>query len=125
MGLIEQEIAELRRMQKQVLAGEMTPEMAQIQIGFYNQTAKRVSQVIQIAGLSQKSKKAYSQIVSANIVGGDTAIDVGEEKELFRCPEKGGKCITREDCLDYSGDQNHIHSCQKCEHFTTTRKQLL
>lgn len=128
MGLLEQEISEIRNMAKDVMSGKLTPEMAAVQIGFFNQTSKRVSQMIQIAGLTikeGKNSKAYSRMVNANIIGDGLAIQIeAEHEELIKCPELGGRCIGRNDCLDYSGESRHIDACQKCDQFTTTRKQL-
>jgi hypothetical protein len=129
MGLIEQEIREIRHMAKDVLSGNMTPEMASVQIGFFNQTAKRINQMIQIANLAAKdgkNGKSFQRMVSSNIIGTGEAIQVeGQPEEKVKCPEQGGKLIDRNACLDYSGEEWHIDECQKCDQFTVTRKYCL
>lgn len=126
MGLIEQEIKEIREMAKNAMAGTMTASQASVQIGFLNQTAKRVGQIIQIAAFEIKGRegqKAYNNIVKANVIGAGTAIEIGTVgDELIVCRERGGKCVTREECLDYSGSEQNIDTCQNCEHFDQTRK---
>ena len=128
MGLIEQEIMELRSLAKDVMMGTITDTKASLMLGVYNQTAKRVSQMTQIMAMQikeGKNGKAYSRMVSANIVSDGAAIMIeSKDAEMVRCPEHGGKCISRDDCLDYSGDEHHINTCQKCEHFSVTRKQI-
>lgn len=123
MGLIEQEISELRQMAKDVRDGKITPEIAALQIGFYNQTSKRVSQLIQIAMMESKGGKATKKLISANVISAGSAIPITtSEKEVVKCPEQGGLLIDRESCLDYSGDSRHIDACQKCDQFEVTRK---
>ena len=126
MGLIEQEIMELRQMSKELREGKLSPEQASIQIGFYNQTSKRVSQLIQIAIMQTKEGKggkATKRLIAANVLSDSSAIPVPTvEKEVVKCPEQGGALITREDCLEYSGDISHIDVCQQCEQFEITRK---
>ena len=124
MGLIEQEIKELRAMQKQVLKGELSPEAAMVQLGFFNQTAKRISQLIQITAMATKSSKAYTRIVQANVIGDGEAIDVSGET-CMKCPAQGDALIGREECLDYSGQERHLDVCQDCTQFGKTRRALL
>jgi hypothetical protein len=129
MGLIEQEITELRAMAKAAMCEELSPEKASIQIGFFNQTAKRINQMIQIASLSLKegkSNKIVRRLVDANIIGERQAIVIRDAvEEQVKCPEQGGKLIFREECLDFSGEENHIDACQHCHQFSITRKALL
>lgn len=44
--------------------------------------------------------------------------------EMFPCPAHGECNITRMQCLDYSGSDNHIDACQRCSQFSETRKQI-
>lgn len=126
MGLIEQEIQEIRKMAKDVMSGQMTPEVAAVQIGFFNQTSKRVSQMIQIAALSAKNKRSANSLVAANVIGDGQAIQIeNTDIEVVKCPEKGDRCISRDECLDYSGSEQNINHCQSCEHFSKTRKYCL
>lgn len=116
-------------MAKEVLSGKLTPEIAAVQIGFFNQTSKRISQMIQIASLAAKegrNGKSYQRMVSANIIGSGDAIQIeGQTDVKIKCPEQGDKLISRDACLDYSGDQYHMDKCQACDQFTVTRKYCL
>jgi len=128
MGLIEQEIMEIRTLAQEVMKGTISDAKASLMLGFYNQTSKRVSQMIQIAGLQikeGKNGKSYNRMVASNLISDGAAITIeNKTPEMVRCPEQGGRCISRLDCLDYSGDEKHITPCQQCEHFTVTRKQV-
>jgi hypothetical protein len=126
MGLLEQEIKELRDLQKKVMAGEVSMDQAAMQISISNQVAKRETLIYNIMALNAKfGSKALKPIVGTNLIGNGTAIEVsGEIEEKIVCPEQGGKCINREECLDYSGSSHNIDKCQKCDQFEITRKQF-
>jgi hypothetical protein len=128
MGLIEQEIMELRSLAKEVMMGTITDIKASLMLGVYNQTSKRVSQMIQITAMQikeGKNGKAYRRMVSSNLISDGAAIMIeSKAPEMVRCFEQGGKCISRADCLDYSGAEHHINTCQICEQFSVTRKQI-
>lgn len=128
MGLIEQEIIELRELAKGVQAGTVPLDKASTLVGIYNQTSKRVGQMIQINALAQKegkNSKTYQRFSATNIIGDGSAIQIeGQSVQMVKCPEAGGKIITRGECLDYSGVSHHIDACQLCEQFVITRKQM-
>jgi methyl coenzyme M reductase beta subunit len=124
MGLVEQEIFELRNLAAQVLEG-LDAKKVNLLMNIYNQTSKRVNQFVAIQNLSTKNKKAYDRIVKANIISENIAIDViSNSQEKFKCPAKGDLLVDRETCLDYSGCAHNIDNCQNCPHFGITRKQI-
>lgn len=127
MGLIEQEVSELRNLAASIMAGTITDGKASLMLGVYNQTSKRVNHMIQINALAAKegkSGKSYGRMLNANIIG-DGAIQIeNQDAEVVKCSEQGGKCISRNDCLDYSGAALHIDNCQSCDQFSITRKQV-
>ena len=125
MGLLEQEIKELRDLQKKVYSGEVSLDTAAMHLAVANQISKRETLIYNLIALEAKtSKKVMRAAQQVNLIGTGTAIDVSGE-EALACPEQGGKVIGREECLDYSGSEQHINECQNCPNFSTTRKALL
>lgn len=127
MGLLEQEIKELRMMNKRIMAGTITPDEVKMRISIYQETEKRAKMMLQAFTLSAKhGKRATSSITSSNLIGDGAMIDIGadQEDETISCPDLE-KTITRHECLDYSGDSKHTEDCQSCPNFSITRKVLM
>lgn len=124
MGLLEQEIKELRSLAKSVLSGTISQDTAGLTLSVYNQISKRETLIYNLSQLQARyGEKGTKLPKTMNLIGNGTAIDVHEEDEtVVVCPEKGGKCVSMGDCLDYSGDQKHIDACQKCDNFSLSRK---
>lgn len=125
MGLIEQEIAELKELREKVAGGAVSLKQASTEIAVFNQVAKREQLLYNILQLTMKhGKKVQKYVTETNLIGEGTAVAT-YGKETITCPAKGHLCIDRETCLDYSGHANNIEDCQKCINFTITRDQLL
>lgn len=126
MGVIETEYQEIRQITKGILAGNIDKETAALALKAYSESGKRVDQLLKCYSMVISHGKAARQIVAKNIVSEGTAIDMGMDQieEKFKCPAKGDILTNRSDCLDYSGDLEHIDRCQNCEHFATTRRQV-
>lgn len=127
MGLLEQEIKELRIMNKQVMQGKMTPEQVNSRIAIYSQTGKRAKMILQAMTLGAKhGKKIMAGLESSNLLGNHACIDLCADPEMdtVQCPDLD-KTITRHTCLDYSGEEAHNESCSSCEQFDITRSMLL
>ena len=132
MGVIETEYLEIRKITK-MLEAELTgkgpkvdKELVNIIFKGYGETAKRTDQYLKTVSMVINHGKSARQIITKNLISENTAIDMGttELGERFMCPALGDTIICRNDCLDYSGDSRHIDSCQLCEQFAITRKQL-
>jgi hypothetical protein len=125
MGMIEQELYELRTLAADVMAGKYKREQVALMLGIYNQTAKRQQSLIQISAIDFKEGKkgvTRGRMIQANLISEDSAIpQVGQNVEMVNCKELG-TCVTRGDCLDYSGAERNIDACGTCPHFSTTRK---
>lgn len=50
--------------------------------------------------------------------------DMNPENTMFECPDQDGKFITRQMCLDYSGNEKNHETCQSCKNFSITRRLL-
>ena len=128
-GLIEQEIMELRDLCREFVEGKVTSDNVNTRLSIYNQTAKRMNMLVQVAALSEKHGKGgkgetWKRLNSMNVVDGSIAIDTNSNYDKVKCPQKGGNIVTREECLDYSGENRNIDDCQQCEHFTLARKRI-
>jgi len=127
MGLIQQEVLELRNLIKEIKGGKVKPEEVNSILTVYGQIHKRTEQLLKIEAMNLKNSKrdgSWKRMDSLNLSGPSDAIML-EEARAVCCNMRGGLVVSREDCLDYSGDSKNITGCQTCEHFETTRKQLL
>ena len=72
-----------------------------------------------------EKKGTRTRMLKANLIGDNEAIStMNRSATNIICPKHGNNIINRETCLDYSGDEDHIGTCQKCEHFETTRQHF-
>jgi len=128
LGLLHQEIMNMHALAEKIESKEISNEQASLILGVYNQTHKRVGSLIQIAALQSKegkNGKTYSRFIAMNIISdGDAIVIKCAESTMIKCSSKGDLLMSREACLDYSGDARHIETCQHCEQFAKTRKQL-
>ena len=126
MGLLEQEIKEIRLMIKKYDAGEVTDEQVQTKIALYSQIEKRARLMLQAFATVAKYKKvASSRIIGSNLIGDGTAIDIIHEEEKVKCKIRGGDLITRAECLDLSGESENYKACNDCANCEATKEILL
>jgi hypothetical protein len=127
MGLLEQEIQELRQMNKRIIAGTIKPDEVHQRIAVYSQIEKRSKMMLQAFALQAKhGKRQSSGLTTSNLIGDGSMIDIGadQENEQISCPDLE-KMISRHECLDYSGDTKNVESCKSCDHFNITRRVLI
>ena len=128
MGLLEQEIKELRQMLRAFDAGKINGQDLELKLKIYQQTEKRAKLMLQGFALAAKFKnKPLNRAFKANLIGDGTAIDTGTddpENELIKCPGMDFDFIKRHQCLDYS-DDNKFEECNGCETGAITKKLLL
>ena len=125
MGVIETEYSEIRQLTKDILAGTINPEIANLALKGYSECGKRTDQYLKVLSMQINHGKAARGLIAKNIISDGVAIDMQSSiEETFKCPAKGDLIITRGGCLDFSGQEHNIDACQKCEHFVTTRKQI-
>jgi len=125
MGLLEQEIKEIRTMNKQFQDGKIDADHVVARVAMYSQTEKRARLMLQAFSISAKyNKRTFNRIVKTNLIGDSQAIDldVDLEKEKIVCPLTD-EPITRSACLDYSG--GHYEDCAGCENKKITQDRLL
>ena len=66
-------------------------------------------------------------MVRKGIINTHTVIDLSPEEiedEKVYC-ELQDKAITRSECLDYSGESNHMDDCKNCETGLANKKLLI
>lgn len=126
MSLIATEIKELRQMVKHLDAGKVTPEHVRSKLGIYKETFKRVKLIADVTIACGNPKAVGNKLNSMNIMSqGEFVTPAVEiEMETIRCPDMNDEIITREKCLDYSGDSKNLKTCKSCEHFGRTRKLI-
>lgn len=128
MGLIEQEIKELRQLNNDLIAGRVSPEIVNTRIAIYSQTEKRAKMMLQAFALAAKHNKTHlNRMVRANLIGDGEAIDTtttNPEIEKVKCPGKDSALIERCECLDYSGSEQ-FPECEGCEVGIITKHRLL
>lgn len=127
MGLLEQEIKELRELRKQLIEGKTTPEMGMMLLGVYSQTEKRAKMILQAHAIAAKHGKAtFNRMSKANFISDGDPMELGVDyaEEKIRCPDLE-QMITREQCLDLSGEACRHQDCTSCTHYPRTRELLL
>ena len=126
MGLMAQEIKELRRMVRLLDNGKITTEQVEIKLKVYKETHKRASLVLNAYIACNSPHLVEKRLHALNLLSKGEYLQLpGDiEMEMVVCPDQG-KAITRAECLSFSGDASNMEKCQSCEHFKTTRKLLL
>jgi len=127
MGLLEQEIKEIRIMNKRIAAGTISADEVHLRIAAFSQIEKRAKLMLSAFSIGAKfGKKALSRIEQSNLIGEGACIDLGTDAdvETLFCPDID-KTINRHECLDYSGEEAHNESCRDCEQFSITRRILM
>jgi hypothetical protein len=87
--------------------------------------AKLLTIEIAAQKVATNDNKTLKRLKDSGFISTTSIPTTSKIEEVFPCPVQGECNITRLDCLDYSGSENHIHLCQKCncEQFEVTRKQ--
>ena len=127
MGLLEQEIKELRGMVRDHCKGKLKPEDIHARIAIYSQIEKRAKMMLQAHAIAAKhGKGVLSKICDTNLIGSGAAIDMDgdDENEVVKCPARE-TFLQRHECLDISGQASAPDECDVCEHKRSTHHKLL
>jgi hypothetical protein len=132
MGLLEQEINELRQLNRDFNAGKIKPENMMINLAIYSQTEKRAKMMLQVFSLVAKHKgKMLEKLTSSNIISGKQLLRISTEDPEhveIKCKaklKKGQEITTRQQCLDFSGDKKNAKYCNSCSTGKAVKKLLL
>lgn len=125
MGLIAEEIRELRQLNRRIDEGTVKPEVVHQKIAVYSQIEKRAKMIMQGMIIAAKigDRRAMNRLMESNLLDGRIQLEDNPEKEMIHCPDTN-KVITRGECLDYSGDSAHYDNCRTCQNFSSTREIL-
>jgi hypothetical protein len=125
MGLLEQEIKELRQMNQGVLDGKIKPAEVNSRIAIYSQIEKRAKMILQAYALGAKFGHTHvKKLSNTQLIGDGAVIDMSDtENERINCPDQG-VTITRLGCEDYSSRTKNMSTCRSCPNFKTTRRLL-
>ena len=85
---------------------------------------KLINAVVSAFGIMSKNKRAQTSLERMNLMDGTTAVDLmlgDPEVDKVKCPIQD-KLITRQECLDYSGD--NYEDCKGCEIGLATKRLL-
>lgn len=127
MGLLEQEIKELRQMNTMLMAGEIKPAEVNARIGIYSQIEKRAKMLLQAYALGAKfGASNLKKLQNTQFLGqAGTIIDTGTDvsQENIFCPDQE-KVIIRMECKQFSGATGNLTNCSSCPNFKITRRLL-
>ena len=87
-----------------------------MQMGGISQLEKQLKLIVTGAITEHRLKKKLPVSLNRGIIG--------IEQENINCVDRN-MVVTRENCLEYSGEEKNIESCRSCENFKTTRKLLI
>ena len=127
MSLIADEVKELRQMSKQLAAGKIDNKYVETQMKIYKETHKRAELVLKMLVSCGTPHLIENRLNGMNIISKGEFIRqaVEIEMETVQCPDKNDKIITRNECLDYSGEAGNVSTCGSCDNFKITRKLVL
>jgi len=126
MGLLQQEINELSHLRKLYNSGKLCAEAVMINVALFSQTEKRAKLMLQAFSLGAKYGKTHmKKIEQSNLLTEGTAIDSegSIEEAKIKCAFNG-KLLTREECLDFSGDVKNQENCRGCDVGMLVKKLL-
>lgn len=125
MGLLEQEIKELRQMNQMVITGQIKPAEVNARIAIYSQVEKRAKMILQVYALGAKFGATHlNKLSKTQLIGDGSVIDMTDtENEMIHCPDQD-MTINRLGCMEYSGRTGNLSTCRTCPNFKTTRRLL-
>lgn len=127
MLLMDMEVAKLNNYREQFDNKKITMETLQTQIVFSNQIMKlaRFDLEVQIARMKY-GRKMEGMVKDSNLLNGTMLLQLStNEKSIHINCQYHKDPISKEQCLDYSGQADNVANCQECEHFSSTRQVML
>lgn len=127
MGLLEQEIKELRQMNAGLIDGSIKPSEVNARVAIYSQTEKRAKLILQAYALGAKfGTKNLTGIKKTQLIGQESVIDLNTDvaNESIICPDLEST-ITRAECKELSEATENLENCRTCKNFKATRRLLL
>ena len=107
---------EIQQLRRDLLSGKIAPDAYVMQMGGIAQLEKWAK--LTLAGTITEHK--VKRKITVNLNKGT----IGIEQENIECVDRN-MVTTRENCLEYSGEEKNIENCRSCENFGITRKLLI
>lgn len=107
---------EIQQLRRDLVSGKIEPDVYAMQMGGIAQLEKQQKLMLAGAITEHRLKRKLSIGLNKGIIG--------IEQESIDCVDRN-MVITRENCLEYSGEEKNIESCRSCEQFKITRKLLI
>lgn len=114
MGLLEEELKEIRRDIKHFRAGEIDAETFDTLMRGYKRSERRSLLYMKATAMTGPER---NRLITAGLMGDGILIDLSQEEineEKILCSIKD-RYITRSECLDYSGETEHFKDCNSCD----------
>lgn len=114
------------RMEKIITGKFSLEEMTTAQREFEGQI-KLINAVISAYGIQSKNKRAAVGMERMNLMDDTTAIDLmlgDPEVDKVKCPLRDD-LITRQECLDFSGEARNLDDCSGCPIGKATKDKLI
>jgi hypothetical protein len=124
MSLISVEIRELREMHRQIVKGEIDLNTCSLRLKVYKATAERERMILDMHKLSTLKGMSMGKFSDSGLFSNREMLPGSFEAETILCPDMNC-AVTREQCLDYSGEPKNNASCQSCQHYKETRNMLM
>jgi hypothetical protein len=127
MALISQQVQALQKILKRIDDGTITNEEVNVRCKVHALIHKQEKTALQVMALSMVKGMTPKKLATAGLMSKNEVINVSVpvlSDELIFCPDADAN-IDRSECLDFSGEPNHIKFCQSCKHFASTRNLLL
>ncbi len=107
---------EIQQLRRDYLEGKITAEAYSLQMGGISQLEKQQKLMIGGTSIEHRMKKKLPVDLNKGV------LDI--RKENIECPDIKA-VITRERCLDYSGEEKNYERCKTCDYFKINRDLLL
>lgn len=125
---VTENVNKMKKLMAQYEAGKISLETLDVLMNQHIKIGKETDKVINcVVAIQKYGVKVRRDFHSFGLLTEGESISMGcdIENEAVRCPAKNDHTITRNTCLDYSGDAKHADECEGCPNFAITRSRLL
>ena len=126
MGLLTQEIKEIRQMIKLYDAGKLTTQQVTDKMKMFKEIRARAQLILSATIACSNPRQIENRLHSLNVISRGEAVQEKSDIEIeyLKCPDQNDKLITRSECLTYSGDSKNYETCKSCNNYKITRDLL-
>jgi len=127
MALISQQVEALQKILQRMDAKTIDFQEVDARCKVHNLLYKEQKIILGVLAMSQKNGITPKRITASGLMTKGEIIRTSPKElaiELVECPDLNAN-ITREECLDYSGESSHLDDCKSCKNFNINRDMLL